>query len=255
MLTSRVTIDEVQGNETKRELKKNKDSPYLQMNMINEDSSKPQITLHKEIIEDNFSVNNQSPTKFTFCSRDRTKPAYLEYGLHKNYEIDSSDSPKVLHEFLPTKYKDDEDYKIKLFKYLRKSENSNNKTDSCSLARYLKFTETYDGNLTKFENFSNVPFYKKKKKSLSCMKIYKTEQFFYDGKGKKNFFNFFVDKDIGFTSKWQQQIHLTEMDDDVNTDDEQLKYAERHCMLELAEGVHDFSRHKRCCRNYRIYHS
>ena len=53
---------------------------------------------------------------------------YLKFNLHKNLESKPSSPSKINHEFLPEKYKNNEKYKINLFKYLRNPSISNNKS-------------------------------------------------------------------------------------------------------------------------------
>ena len=74
---------------------------------------------------------------------------YLKFNLHKNLESKPSSPSKINHEFLPEKYKNNEKYKINLFKYLRNPSISNNKSLSCKYALYKKKCEKFDGNITK----------------------------------------------------------------------------------------------------------
>ena len=57
-----------------------------------------------------------------------------------------------------------------------------------------------------------------------------------------NIFNFFLyqEDDIGFNKNWQRNLRVTEMDDDVETDNEQLNAAARHIRKEVKEGVYYF---------------
>lgn len=268
MINTRVSINCDYDQDSKTILKKVQNSKLIQANIspCNYKISPHQIvsfqipTQNKQEIEsssseDSFSsdyekeeLDNQSPVTFGEISSSKN---YLYYGLHKNLNSNPASPSDISHEFLPLKYKNDENYKIKLFKFLRKPQNSNCKTDSCKFAQYFNFNRYCNGNLTTFDNKYNLV---KSKKIISCKKIYKSQHPFYDTSNKENYFNFYVDNDIGFNSKWQRPIHKAEMDDDVNTDDDQLRYAGKHCLQELKEGLRSFARNKYNTRNYKKYH-
>ena len=55
-------------------------------------------------------------------------------------------------------------------------------------------------------------------------------------------FGIFVDGDIGFNKKWQKNLKVTDMDDDVESDIETLKYAFDEC-------IDNFTRNKFKLRN------
>ena len=177
---------------------------------------------------------------------------YLKFNLHKNLESKPSSPSKINHEFLPEKYKNNEKYKINLFKYLRNPSISNNKTLSCKYALYKKQCEKFDGNITK-NNLNEYFILKKKIKTFSCMKNYLSKHSFYDNKGNYNFFYFYSDNDIGFSSKWQKPLHIASMDDDVESDDQQIEYATKHCKKELISAIQLFVKNKNFSRNYKLF--
>ena len=179
---------------------------------------------------------------------------YLKFNLHKNLESKPSSPSKINHEFLPEKYKNNEKYKINLFKYLRNPSISNNKTLSCKYALYKKQCEKFDGNITK-NNLNEYFILKKKIKIFSCMKDYLSEHSFCDNNGNYNYFYFYSDNDIGFSSKWQKPLHIASMDDDVESDDQQIKYAKKHCKKELISAIQLFTKNKNFSRNYKLYHN
>ena len=179
---------------------------------------------------------------------------YLKFKLHKNIESKSSSPTKINHEFLPEKYKNNEKYKINLFKYLRNPSISNNKSLSCKYALYKKKCEKFDGNITK-NNLNEYFILKKKIKIFSCMKDYLSEHSFCDNNGNYNYFYFYSDNDIGFSSKWQKPLHIASMDDDVESDDQQIKYAKKHCKKELISAIQLFTKNKNFSRNYKLYHN
>ena len=177
---------------------------------------------------------------------------YLKFNLHKNLESKPSSPSKINHEFLPEKYKNNEKYKINLFKYLRNPSISNNKTLSCKYALYKKQCEKFDGNITK-NNLNEYFILKKKIKIFSCMKDYLSEHSFCDNNGNYNYFYFYSDNDIGFSSKWQKPLHIASMDDDVESDDQQITYAKKHCKKELISAIQLFVKNKNFSRNYKLF--
>jgi hypothetical protein len=59
---------------------------------------------------------------------------------------------------------------------------------------------------------------------------------------KKITFNLYTDRNLGFKKKkWQRKLKIAKMDDDVMTDDEQLKLAYDHCMRHLQIGIDMFN--------------
>ena len=55
--------------------------------------------------------------------------------------------------------------------------------------------------------------------------------------------------DIGFNKNWQRNLKITEMDDDVETDDDQLTAANKHIRKEVKEGVYFFLQSENKIRN------
>ena len=265
MLNNRISLKENELNDSQKiinklhkEDKNNKTPIYNnKIELLDEKKSKikievPQIeskklncTFGKKTINKINNLNNSKEN----CNED-----YLKYNLHKNLDSKPSSYSKILHEYLPEKYKNNEKYKLNLFKYLRKPSISNNKSLSCKNALYKEYLEKFDGNITK-NNINEYYIIKKKNKIFSCSKYYKSEHSFYDKKGNENFFYFYCDNDIGFFHKWQKPLHITSMDDDVESDDQQIKYAKKHCRKELISAIQLFSRNKNYSRNYKLFHS
>ena len=70
-----------------------------------------------------------------------------------------------------------------------------------------------------------------------------------------NYFYFYSDNDIGFSSKWQKPLHIASMDDDVESDDQQIEYATKHCKKELISAIQLFVKNKNFSRNYKLFHN
>ena len=65
---------------------------------------------------------------------------------------------------------------------------------------------------------------------------------------------FYYDSDIGFDSQWQTPIHEAQMDDDVLSDDDQIYFATKHCLMQANQAIKDYTRNPSNVRNYRKYH-
>jgi len=180
----------------------------------------------------------------------RSEEDYKKFGLIKDKNLFRSPS-NITHELLPVSLKDDEKYKRKLFRFIRKPEFKNSKTDTYKLSR--KYSEAF--------NYENSPYTGKRKKVNSVKKNFEAEHVFEDNNVKKNtkdnsrIFKFYSDKNIGFIKKWQVQLKMAEMDDDVETDLDQLKAAERHIHRELGEGIKFYLKNKKNVRNYALHNN
>jgi hypothetical protein len=86
---------------------------------------------------------------------------------------------------------------------------------------------------------------------MSEKKIYSSE-FQFESENENQNFRLFNDNDIGFSQRWQQQLKCAEMDDDVDTDEDQLQAAGRHIMKELGEGIRAYEKNKRNVRNLHL---
>jgi hypothetical protein len=222
-------------------------------------------TTENKSTKKHFTNSNQKPfTVLPFSPKNKRyfhykhlldKSNYLTYGLHKNLNSSpSSQFPNLIsHEYLPLQYKNDEQYKLKLYKFIRPSKFSDSRTATCKYAEYSRNALHFDGNITKYENMFCV--YRKHKRVNSCRKPYQSEQVLYDGKNV-NRFRMFLDKDIGFNYKWQRPIHTSENneDEDVETDNEQRELAERYCVMEIDDGIKMFNRNRKVARNYIRFH-
>ena len=81
----------------------------------------------------------------------------------------------------------------------------------------------------------------KRRKVVSMKKDYQGfGKFLNEQTGKKIEFNFYEDKQIGFTIEWQKKLKITEMDDDIKTDEEQLDLAINHIVQDINTGLQRF---------------
>jgi hypothetical protein len=177
---------------------------------------------------------------------------FTEYRLTRS-QVPLSPS-NVTHDLLPLRYKDDEKYKKRLFDYLRKPEFGGLKTDTLKLStNQRKFSQAFDGNLTKYYETTGM----KRRKVTSEKKLFEAEHAFTDnravpsesGQLPPQYFKIYNDKDIGFPTRWQKQLRQSEMDDDVETDEDQLRAADRHIIRELGDGIRYYVKNKKNVRN------
>lgn len=174
------------------------------------------------------------------------------------YRLTRSQAPvspsNITHDYLPLRYKDDEKYKKRLFDYLRKPEFTSLKTETYKFStNHRKFSHAFDGNLTKFYEKTGM----KRRMVSSERKLFEAEHAFTDNRAESSesgrlppqYFKIYNDKDIGFSSCWQKQLRQSEMDDDVETDEDQLKAADRHIIRELGDGIRYFIKNKNNVRN------
>lgn len=186
----------------------------------------------------------------------KSTSSYKKYNLIKNRNRKTKNA-SPLHKYLPPFLKNNEKYKMNLIKYLRKGILQNLKTDTCKYANYEK---------SKLSTKSKSEFSlleQKKRKVHSTRKIYSNEHFFFNYKLINGetvdtipvYFKFYKDNDIGFFTEWQQPLKEAEMDDDVDTDNEQLIHSQKKVMRELIEGVFEYKKNHKSCRNYLKYQS
>lgn len=202
----------------------------------------PKNILNGKLTFHNIKLNNNL----------RSPGTYKKFGLSLNSEIPLSPSDQT-HKYLPLKYKNDEKYKSRLFKFLRKPQIPHNKTETCKFVKFKKHSDNFDGNISKYYNSLGM----KMRKVSSEKKVYEAQHLFEDNRANVDekskhppqYFKFYSDKDIGFSTKWQVQLKSTEMDDDVETDDDQLKAADRHIMREIGEGIRTYVKNRKNVRN------
>jgi hypothetical protein len=87
---------------------------------------------------DSYATPNYTPKDFVPNNQ------YLQYGLEYNLSTPNIHNlENTTHMYLPYKHKDNENYKMKLFKFLRKPQLKDTKTDTCKYIGYRKFSELY----------------------------------------------------------------------------------------------------------------
>ena len=167
---------------------------------------------------------------------------HLEQNINKSNENSSSNDDNHYHIYLPKKYKDDEEYKSRLYKYLKcETENiysyplSGIKTKDISPKKYLEA-------IPKMRKFISV-----RKKDVNKI-------IFFGNEGEKGF-NFYDDENIGIDKNWQLSNFYKGFDNDVNSDEEQIEKGKNKMLNDLKKGIVRWSQNKNNCFNYKMLNS
>ena len=162
---------------------------------------------------------------------------YLDFHLHENLDKNANNNEDICHIYLPKKYKDDEEYKANLYKYL-KVENKNN-------------VFRRRGNKTKIIHLDkNLSNFNKKKKLFSVKKRDINKISFFDNNVECSF-NLFKDDNIGIDKEWQLPIIYHNYDNDVDSDEEQINKGKAKMIYDLKIAIIKWSRNKNICYNYK----
>ena len=149
----------------------------------------------------------------------------------------------------PTGNKEIEKSKL-MNKYLKKPSIQNYKTDSCKTFQYL-FNGSGKRNFLELNSLKNedkahtklidkVNFVKKRKIS-SCKKVYESTLVFHDSNSKPHYFNVYNDSETGFDNRYNQILKIMEIDNDIDTDEEQLYLAKNFTLDNIKETMKNFN--------------
>lgn len=228
------------------------------MNVLKESELQNKVNLQTSQTSNKPPVTKQTQSITT----SHTIPTYRRFDLIKNIFKSSSASSSdasTIHEFLPYRKKDDENYKLKLLRFLHfKNNEALPKSLGGKFSRYIGGRKNEEPD-KKCDRYYEVL---KRKKVSSVRKIFSTHKDLYNYcllKGKLHVlqnssktFNFYFDNDIGFPLEWQKDLIENQQDDDVLSDDEIVALAYNKCMEDLGDGMEDFSNNKFNCKNYRL---
>ena len=119
---------------------------------------------------------------------------------------------------VPIEKKNDEKFKLMKMRQMKRKSFPANK----SVRKYEDLENEYEKNLNTIVKYSTL---KKKKITQSTKKIYSSYIEFKDKNNKKQIFIVFSDRDIGIYEYWQNKIIESKNDEDIDTDNEQIKLA------------------------------
>ena len=219
--------------------------------------STPQFIKDNSQQEININFTNRNNSQFSFSNENNINSNninnndidslnYLDFHLEENrnksHENFSSNGDNHYHIYLPKKYKDDEEYKSRLYKYLKcETENiysyplSGIKTKDISPKKYLEA-------IPKMRKFISV-----RKKDVNKI-------IFFGNEGEKGF-NFYDDENIGIDKNWQLSNFYKGFDNDVNSDEEQIEKGKNKMLNDLKMGIVRWSQNKNNCFNYKMLNS
>ena len=206
---------------------------------IEEDNSPVQINVNKKYSQFSFSNENNENEVNNPDSLN-----YLDFHLQENIDKFSKNSglnnDRHYHIYLPKKYKDNEEYKARLYKYL--------KSEKRNLYSYLN-------NGIKTKNISpkkNILSKMPKIKKLSSVKNKDMNKIIFFDNNEEKRFNLYRDENIGIDKDWQLSAFYQNFDHDVESDEEQIKKGKYKLLEDLKMGIVRWSQNKNNCFNYKI---
>ena len=207
--------------------------------------STPEFILNNSPIQIEINQNN---SQFSFSKENNNDNDneedslnYLDFHLRLNINKSSKDNNHY-HVYLPKKYKDDEDYKSRLYKYL-KCETERNPSYHSFGIKTKKISPKR--NLSKINKIKKL--YSVKKKDMNKIIFF--------GNNEEKVFDFYRDENIGIDKNWQISTLYKYFDNDVESDDEQIEKAKSKMLDDLKLGIMKWSQNKNNCFNYRRLNS
>ena len=200
----------------------------------------PKFNRNQSSIKINLS-KKENNSQFSFSNKENINDNsfnYLDFHLHE--KLFKND--EISHLYLPIKYKNDEEYKSNLYRYL-KAETLNNK-----IMEWGNKTQVLEKN--EINNFDKIS---KKKKILPFSvrkKDNKKIKFFQNNKDEIEF-NLYRDDIIGVVHDWQLPIIYQNYDNDIESDEEQINKGKDKMMYDLRLGIINWSQNKKLCYNYK----
>lgn len=226
------------SNETKEQ------TPITSTPKFIKDKSPISIIFNKNRNNSQFSFSNENNANEDNPSEDSLN--YLDFNLHENIDISSKktsfNEDNLNHKYLPRKYKDNEEYKSWLYKYL-KCETEKNYS--------YQINGIKTKNISPKKELSQIP---RRKKVYSVKKKNINKIIFFDNNEEKEF-NLYKDANIGIDKKWQLNSLYKNFDNDVETDDEQIDNAKNKMLHDLKIGIVRWSQNKNNCYNYKLMDS
>lgn len=199
-------------------------------------SKKQSISIPEKRLEDFFLKIPKPDNSF-----DKIYNAVDEWYIYEEF----------LHPLIPSLSQNTEIYKSKLInKHLKKPSTSNFKTDSCKAIEYFLKSRgkrnfiDFDSLNDKSDcsnNIGNQINFNKKRKVSSCKKIYESVLTFHDSDNKPHFFKVYNDTETGFDQRYNQILKIMDMDNDVETDEEQLYLAKTFTLDCLRDTIKNFN--------------
>ena len=200
----------------------------------------PKFNQTQSSIKINLS-KKENNSQFSFSNKENINDNsfnYLDFHLHeKLYKND-----EISHLYLPIKYKNDEEYKAKLYKYLKAETHKNKIMDCGNKTQVLEKIEINNiDKMSKKKKFLPFSVRKKDNKKITFFRNNNTEIEFY----------LYRDDIIGFEHEWQLPIIYHNYDNDIESDEEQINRGKDKMMYDLRLGIIKWSQNKKLCYNYK----
>ena len=187
----------------------------------------------KEIYQNSFnneySFSNQTSKKPKLSLKEsRTKLKQLR---DKLYPLSEYERIQAQEDLLPVPLEKMNDEKFKILRMHNLKKPSLPEYKSCE--KYENYYKSFEDSL----NAKNEYFLLKNKKSVySNTKIMKLE-INLKNKNKEKKFPLYKDQDIGIYEYWQVPLIESKIDEDNDSDEEQINLARKVCELDLMEGI------------------
>lgn len=182
-----------------------------------------------------------------FIKKPKTDPLEDDYFAIDEWHI----YEEFLHPLIPSISKNTEVYKNKLIhRHFKNSTTQNFKTDSCKTMEFLLSgkgkrnfieLESFNEQIDSLNNISDqVKFFKKRKVS-SCKKVYESVLTFHDSNSRPHCFKVYNDNETGFDNRYNQILKTMEIDNDIETDEEQLYLAKSFTLDNIKDTIESFN--------------
>ena len=202
-------------NEIFKNINSNEEKLFL------ENNSKILFNISKENINKKPSLTSLESKNFLEQYKEKTK--FLPYDELLKFQED--------HLLIPIDKMNNERFKILSIQKLKDKKKSLFKSAK-------KFIEDENNIFQKaIEKAEEYALLKKKKIVYSTKKDLFIFIPFYNKKFEEKKFPLFKDKDIGIYEYWQAHIQHSEIDEDFDSEDEQIKLARNYCLKEMKESI------------------
>ena len=214
----------------------------ISTNIITTINSKNEIFKNINSNEDTLFLDNNSKLLFNISGDNINKKPSLTSLESKNFLDQYKEKTKFLsydelikfqkeHLLIPIDKMNNEKYKILSIQKIKDKKNNLYK----SAKKYIEDENNiFQKAIEKAEEYALL---KKKKIVYSTKKDLFIFIPFYNKKFEEKKFPLFKDKDIGIYEYWQAHIQHSEIDEDFDSEDEQIKLARNYCLKEMKESI------------------
>lgn len=178
---------------------------------------------------DESYYDSSKPSLSSIKSRNKLAQ-FKEKVLNQPINISDLDQYKEGNLLVPLEKANDENYKILTIKKIKKPSFSNYKSAK-------KFQEDYYESRKSLDNLLNYSMIRKKKVCFTPQDVFFISLTFYDKNQNEYVFPLVRDDEIGISSYWQKPLIISNADEDVDSDDEQINIANAYVSEEIREAI------------------